>query len=200
MGCGREWPLPAGNRRLAVVTSVRKNMELQESTTQYFRETLEDELVSLIQTREDHFDQLYLLACEPALWAQHPEQDRWREPNFTRFFNAGLANELGCYTIVERASDRMIGMTRFYGFDPAESAVRIGFTFVGLPFWGTPVNGHVKQLMLDHAFERVQTVYFDVGRTNYRSQKAVGKLGAVRCGEDGGNFIFALKKSVWQSR
>ncbi len=36
--------------------------------------------------------------------------------------------------------------------------------------------------MLDHAFRYVDTVVFQVGEHNIRSQKAVEKLGAIRTG------------------
>jgi RimJ/RimL family protein N-acetyltransferase len=40
----------------------------------------------------------------------------------------------------------------------------------------------MKRLMLEHAFRFVQRVVFLIGPTNFRSQRAVEKLGAVRAG------------------
>jgi len=50
-------------------------------------------------------------------------------------------------------------------------------------YWGTGVNTAVKKLMLAYAFQYVDTVYFQVGSTNFRSQKAVEKLGARKVAE-----------------
>jgi RimJ/RimL family protein N-acetyltransferase len=40
----------------------------------------------------------------------------------------------------------------------------------------------MKQLMLQHAFRFVERVVFLIGPQNYRSQRAVEKIGAVRAG------------------
>ena len=43
-------------------------------------------------------------------------------------------------------------------------------------------GGELKRLMLDHAFKFVERVVFVIGVTNYRSQKALEKIGGVRVG------------------
>lgn len=45
-----------------------------------------------------------------------------------------------------------------------------------------PLRGEMKRLMLRHAFGFVDRVVFLVGPTNYRSQRAVEKIGGVRAG------------------
>jgi RimJ/RimL family protein N-acetyltransferase len=40
----------------------------------------------------------------------------------------------------------------------------------------------MKQLMMEHAFRFVDRVVFLIGFENYRSQRAVEKIGAVRIG------------------
>ena len=40
----------------------------------------------------------------------------------------------------------------------------------------------MKRLMLDHAFKFVERVVFVIGVTNFRSQKALEKIGGVRVG------------------
>ena len=47
-------------------------------------------------------------------------------------------------------------------------------------YWGGSYNLEVKRLMLEHAFNFVDTVVFWVGDTNWRSQKAMEKIGGVR--------------------
>ena len=54
--------------------------------------------------------------------------------------------------------------------------------------------------MIKYAFQFVDAILFHVGDTNYRSQKAVEKLGAVKIGEipddtsPKTNWIYELKK------
>ena len=62
-----------------------------------FRTSLESEHFRLTQMHSTDFDALYAVAKDPAIWAQHPESNRWQEAIFRRFFVAGLANPEGCF-------------------------------------------------------------------------------------------------------
>ena len=48
--------------------------------------------------------------------------------------------------------------------------------------WGGIYNREMKQLMLRHAFQFVNSVVLLVGPQNLRSQRAVEKIGGVRVG------------------
>ena len=41
-------------------------------------------------------------------------------------------------------------------------------------------NLQIKTLMLGYAFNYVENVYFDIGKNNIRSRKAIEKIGATR--------------------
>ena len=89
--------------------------------------------------------------------------------------------------VIERKTGKIIGSSRYFGFgqqgfDPRESVVEIGWTFLARAYWGGNYNRELKRLMLDHAFRFVERVVFVVGVTNFRSQKAVEKIGGVRVG------------------
>ena len=49
-------------------------------------------------------------------------------------------------------------------------------------YWGGKYNGEMKELMLRHAFTFVDRVVFLIGPENYRSQRAVEKIGATPAG------------------
>ncbi len=55
--------------------------------------------------------------------------------------------------------------------------MEIGWTFLARSHWGGPFNGEMKRLMLQHAFQYVDRVVFVIYSTNYRSQRAVEKIG-----------------------
>ncbi len=57
--------------------------------------------------------------------------------------------------------------------------IEIGWTFLGRRYWGGTYNGEIKQLMLMHAFTFAETVVFWVGVRNYRSRRAMEKIGGV---------------------
>ena len=81
------------------------------------------------------------------------------------------------------ASDgRIIGWSRYHGYDPEKSEIEIGWTFLARSRWGGRYNGEMKALMLRHAFQFVRRVIFVIGPQNIRSQRAVEKIGAVRAG------------------
>jgi RimJ/RimL family protein N-acetyltransferase len=72
------------------------------------------------------------------------------------------------FVFVDRATNRLIGSSRYYGFEPGLSEIEIGWTFLSRSHWGGRANREVKRLMLDHAFTFVDTVVFWVGDQNWR--------------------------------
>jgi RimJ/RimL family protein N-acetyltransferase len=130
--------------------------------------------------RASDFDALYAVARDPLIWAQHPD-DRHREDVFAGFFADHLATG-AALAVLDARTGRVIGTSRYHGFDPVRSEVEIGWTFLARAYWGGRDNGELKRLMLAHAFCFVETVLFVVAQGNIRSQRAVEKLGAVRSG------------------
>ena len=124
--------------------------------------------------------------------------NRHEEPVFHAYFAEHLASG-GTLVVIDRRDGRIVGQSRFHGFDPERSEVEIGWTFLARSHWGGEVNGEVKRLMLDHAFRNVDRVVFLIHPQNIRSQRAVEKLGAVRAGNrpDGAgrdSFVYELRR------
>ncbi len=84
--------------------------------------------------------------------------------------------------IIDKSTGAIIGSSRYHAYDPDQSEVEIGWTFLARSHWGGVYNGEVKRLMLDHAFRFVDNVVFLVGPDNVRSQRAVEKIRGVRDG------------------
>ena len=110
-----------------------------------FRASLESEHFRLTQMHSTDFDALYAVAKDPAIWAQHPESNRWQEAMFRRFFAAGLANPEGCFVITDKDTEQVIGSTRCYRFDHREPSVWLGYTFLARSYWGGGANTEIKQ-------------------------------------------------------
>ena len=159
-------------------------------------QNLETERFALRQTEASHFELLYRVASDPAVWAQHPESNRWQRPVFTAFFEGGLRNDLGCFTIFDRLRQAVIGSTRFYEYDSAECAVRLGYTFLAAEYWGTGANREIKNVLLNQAFQVVTKVFFDIGVNNIRSRKATEKLGAVEHQQLDDKVVYLLAKNT----
>jgi RimJ/RimL family protein N-acetyltransferase len=88
----------------------------------------------------------------------------------------------GALLALDRSDGREIGSSRFHGYDEANSEIEIGWTFLARSHWGGAYNGEMKRLMLRHAFQFVTSVVFSVGPKNYRSQRAVEKIGGSLVG------------------
>jgi N-acetyltransferase len=142
---------------------------------------LQGELLTLRPLRPGDFDELYAVARDPLIWEQHPASDRYKEEVFREFFRKALESR-GALTAIDSKDGRVIGSSRFFGYDPASSEIEIGWTFLARSHWGGRYNGEMKRLMLRHAFKFVENIVFLVGPENFRSQKALEKIGAVRVG------------------
>jgi RimJ/RimL family protein N-acetyltransferase len=164
---------------------------------------LTGERIELRPLIPEDWEPLYAVAADPLIWEQHPVSDRWREPVFRNFFDEALASG-GALVAVDRGDGKVIGSSRFHGYDPDRSEVEIGWTFLGRDRWGGSWNGEMKALMLDHAFRFVDSVLFFIGPANFRSQRAVAKIGgrfdhrAERFGRE--NVIFRLRAADWARR
>ena len=138
---------------------------------------LTGELIELRPLRPDDFEAVFEAASDPLIWAQHPDRERCTRPVFQKFFDSAMESQ-GAFAIVERNSGRIIGSSRYYEYSAERREVMVGFTFLERAFWGGAYNGELKSLMLDHAFQFVDRVIFQVGEKNLRSRKALEKIGA----------------------
>jgi RimJ/RimL family protein N-acetyltransferase len=143
--------------------------------------TLEGKLLRLRPLRAEDWDALYAVASDPLIWEQHPNSDRYKEEVFREFFREALESG-GALIALDSKDGRVIGSSRFHGYDEGLSEIEIGWTFLARSHWGGVYNGEMKDLMLRHAFRFVKSVVFLIGPKNFRSQKAVEKIGAVRAG------------------
>ena len=145
-------------------------------------EFLEDDITKLVPLEETHFNALFEIASDPLLWEQHPIKDRYKKEVFQSFFDAALDSKSG-FVIVNAATNEIIGTTRFYDYKPENSSIAIGYTFLDRKYWGGSYNKSNKKLLIDYAFQHVDSIFFHIGAENFRSQKAVLKLGATKVNE-----------------
>jgi RimJ/RimL family protein N-acetyltransferase len=143
--------------------------------------TLNGKLVELMPLRAEDFQELYAVASDPLIWEQHPSSDRFQLEVFKIFFREALESG-GAFIALDSKSGRVIGSSRFHGYDGEKREIEIGWTFLARSHWGGIYNREMKELMLRHAFRFVDRVVFLIGPHNLRSQKAVEKIGGVRAG------------------
>ena len=172
-----------------------------------FQPTLTGPTVIVRPVTSGDWPDMFAAGSDPAIWEVHPSPDRYTEPAFRKFFDGAVDSKMG-FAFVDRATGRLIGSSRYHGYDAKLSEIEIGWTFIARSHWGGATNREVKRLMLDHAFSFVDTVIFWVGEHNWRSQGAMTKIGGIkRTGlftrESSGAmpyFISEITKDRYQSR
>jgi N-acetyltransferase len=169
-----------------------------------YQPTLRDALVGLRPLQASDYDALYAVAADALIWEQHPDKTRSQRSGFQTFFQQALDSG-GALLAEDAESRRVIGSSRFHGYDQSRDEVEIGWTFLARSHWGGRYNGAMKRLMLEHAFRFVSQVVFVIDPSNYRSQAAVEKLGGVRIGSrrhaSGRDcYLFQITASSWAQR
>ena len=143
---------------------------------------IHNDLVRLEPLGLDDFEILYAVASDPLIWEQHPSKDRYQRDVFQNFFKGAIESG-GAFRVIDHVSGELIGSSRYYDFDESQRKISIGYTFIARSRWGSDYNRALKTLMLDHAFRFVDRVIFQVGVNNWRSRKAMEKLGGLHIGE-----------------
>ena len=169
---------------------------------------LQNDLIKLEPLEADDFERLYAVAADPLIWEQHPSSDRYQRPVFENFFKGAMESR-GAFRVIDSANGELIGSSRYCDYDGAKRQISIGYTFIARNRWARHYNLALKTLMLDHAFKFVDRVTFKVGINNWRSRKAMEKLGGIYIGEESvsysgepshPNVVFKIDAKDWANR
>ncbi|TWO70403.1 GNAT family N-acetyltransferase [Caenimonas sedimenti] len=88
------------------------------------------------------------------------------------------------FVVVDTASGRVIGSTRYHDIVVPVERVEIGYTWYGKSWQRSHVNTTCKLLLMSHAFETLgaQLVGWRTDNYNFASQRAIERLGAKKDG------------------
>jgi len=161
--------------------------------------TLRGRLVTLRPLRAEDWEVLFSVASDPLIWEQHPQRERYKQEVFREYFRGAMESG-GAFLVLDAVTGEVIGSTRFYEYHEAESEIEIGWTFLARSRWGGAYNREMKQLLVKHALQFVETVVFRVGIKNRRSQRAMEKIGGIRSGTRPGvggeqNILFKITRA-----
>lgn len=143
---------------------------------------LEGKVVRLEPLTMEHARDL-LAAAQDSDWSWMTV-DGTSEAGTVKWMQAALmAQEKGTeypFVVRQKATDTIVGSTRYMDVRPAQKGVEIGWTWYSGRVWSTAVNPECKYLLMRHAFEdwgaiRVQ---LKTDNNNVHSQRAIMKLGA----------------------
>ena len=143
-----------------------------------FQPILSNAAVALRPLEAGDWPALYAVASDPLIWAVHPAHDRWQEPVFRAYFDAGLVSG-GALVAIDPANGAIIGSSRFDTSRANPGEVEIGWTFLARSHWGGATNAAMKALMVGHALLHFDRVIFLIGEANIRSRHALEKIGGT---------------------
>ena len=88
------------------------------------------------------------------------------------------------FAVRERATDRIVGSTRYHDIVAAVERLEIGYTWYAASRQRSFVNTECKLLLMEHAFETLgaRLVGWRTDNFNFASQRAIERLGARRDG------------------
>src|SRR5580765_8345986 len=84
------------------------------------------------------------------------------------------------FALIEKATGRAIGSTRYGNIDRTHHRVEIGWTWVGREWQRSAVNTEAKYLLLRHAFETLRCIRVELktDSLNEKSRAAILRIGA----------------------
>lgn len=149
--------------------------------------SLEGNTVSLHPMQQEHARHLVEAATDGKLWelwyTSVPNEER--VDGYIDFaMREKAAGRSLPFVVIQKATGKIIGSTRYCNAEPAHKRVEIGYTWYGKSYQKTSVNTECKYLLLTHAFEALSAaaVEFRTHWHNQASRAAIARLGAKQDG------------------
>ena len=144
---------------------------------------LEGSHVRLEPLAKAHLAGLAQFGLEEELWRWIPVPVRTVEEMAAYIETALQEQERGVslpFALIEKATGRAIGSTRYGNIDPTHRRVEIGWTWVAREWQRSAVNTEAKYLLLKHAFETLGCIRVELktDSLNEKSRAAILRIGA----------------------
>lgn len=143
--------------------------------------------VNLVPLRQEHGPALVEAASDGRLWelwyTSVPGQESVADYIAFALSEQSAGRALP-FVVVDKASGRIIGATRYCNADAKNQRLEIGYTWYAQSHQRSAVNTECKYLLLEHAFERLSAiaVEFRTHWHNLASRAAIARLGAKQDG------------------
>lgn len=143
--------------------------------------------VRLEPLHETHAQALRVAVADGDLWklwftaVPRPEEI---EAYITTALSGERAGHMQPWAVRDLATGSIVGSTRYHDIISDAERVEIGYTWYARSLQGTKINPACKLLLMRHAFEtlRAAVVGFRTDPFNFRSQRAIERLGAKKDG------------------
>jgi N-acetyltransferase len=150
--------------------------------------TLTGKLVRLEPLQMKHAADLYQVAQDPAIWTYMSIAPIRSLAAMEQFIATALQEqEAGVslpFATIDLAQQRVVGSTRYLDMKPEHRGLEIGWTWLSPSVQRTGINTECKYLLLQYAFETwgAIRVQLKTHHLNFKSQRAIERLGAVKEG------------------
>ena len=171
--------------------------------------------VKLLPLSESHKDGILAAASDGELWNlwYTSVPNKSNIDNYIAFaLNEQKEQRSLPFVVVDLATGKIIGSTRYCNAEPDHRRLEIGYTWYAKSCQRTGVNTECKHLLLSHAFETLGAiaVEFRTNWYNFKSRSAIARLGAKqegvlrnhRIGADGvlrDTVVFSIIQNEWKS-
>ncbi len=155
---------------------------------------LENERARLIPFNTRDAQSLKEIIFEDCIWKYMGHYIR-TEQNLTDYIEQTMIAQQQqtqiAYLIFDKNSGSLAGCSRFGKIDLNNKRAEIGWTWYGIKFQGTGLNGAAKKLMIEYGFNelKLNRIQFGADVRNIKSQKAIEKLGATAEGIRRNHYI-----------
>lgn len=149
--------------------------------------TLEGQHVRLEPLAKTHLAGLAQIGLDEELWRWIPTRVQTTEEMAAYIDTALEEQKRGVslpFAILEKATGRVIGCTRYGNIDRLHHRVEIGWTWVARQWQRTAMNTEAKYLLLRHAFETHGCIRVELktDSLNEKSRAAILRIGAQQEG------------------
>lgn len=157
------------------------------STYWLYQTVLTGKIVTLIPLTREHIDALLTASSDGELWNlwfTSVPSNKTIEAYLDKAFNDQEAGVALLFAVVDNATQKIIGTTRYCNADNLNQRVEIGYTWYAKSYQRTGVNTECKYLLLTHAFETLNAIAVEF-RTHWHNQvsrAAITRLGAKQDG------------------
>lgn len=149
--------------------------------------TLTGKIVTLIPLKREHSNALLDAARDGELWNlwyTSVPGSKTIDAYIHQAFSEQEAGRALLFAVIDNATQKIIGTTRYCNADNLNNRVEIGYTWYAQSYQRTGVNTECKYLLLAHAFETLQAIAVEF-RTHWHNQPsraAITRLGAKQDG------------------
>lgn len=152
-----------------------------------YETTLTGKIVTLIPLKREHSDALLQASSDGELWNlwyTSVPSSKNIDAYLNQAFNDQDAGRALLFAVIDNATQKIIGTTRYCNADNLNQRLEIGYTWYAKSFQRTGANTECKYLLLTHAFETLNSiaVEFRTHWHNEASRTAIARLGAKQDG------------------